>query len=127
MKARDLPVTGGIAAVCVFAVLLIKLMTKGDGDRRGYQWQIGLLARGRDALHRALPHRRRRVRSCTGAHLPGIVSAPRVVVEPGPRACRSAYISAALVGIMGIVAAAYNLRQTTVKRPAAAPVPETTR
>jgi hypothetical protein len=37
------------------------------------------------------------------------------------------YLSAALVGIMGIAAAVYNLRQTGVRRPAAPAVPETTR
>ena len=32
-----LPITGGLAAVCAFAVLLIKLVTKGEADIRGYR------------------------------------------------------------------------------------------
>ena len=36
-------------------------------------------------------------------------------------------VGAALVGILGIVAAVYNMRQTNVRKPAAAAVPESTR
>ena len=35
VTGQDLPITGGLAAVCAFAALLIKLMTKGDADVNG--------------------------------------------------------------------------------------------
>jgi hypothetical protein len=125
VKAQTLPVTGGIAAVCAFAVLLIKLMTKGDGDRRGYQWQIGLLAVGA-TLYIAPYLIGVQGTQLTGAHLPGIVKA--LVSSSNPDlALPLCYLSAALVGILGIVAAVYNLRQTNVRKPAAAAVPESTR
>ena len=125
VKAQTLPVTGGIAAVCAFAVLLIKLMTKGDGDRRGYQWQIALLAVGA-TLYIAPYLIGVQGTQLTGAHLPGIVKA--LVSSSNPDlALPLCYISAALVGILGIVAAVYNLRQTNVRKPAAAAVPESTR
>ena len=34
VTGQDLPITGGLAAVCAFAALLIKLMTKGDARRQ---------------------------------------------------------------------------------------------
>ena len=49
---QELPITGGLAAVCVFAVLLIKLVAKGD-ETRGVPC-AGPPARPRgDPLHRA--------------------------------------------------------------------------
>lgn|ERR1700690_659547 len=125
VKAQDLPVTGGLAAACAFAVLLIKLVTKGDGDRRGYQWQILLLAVGA-TLYIAPYLIGVQGTQLHGAHLPGIVAA--LVSSSNPDlALPLCYVSAALVGIMGIAAAAYNLRQTGVRRPAAPAIPETTR
>ncbi len=126
VKARDLPVTGGIAAVCAFAVLVIKLMTKGDADRRGYRWQIVLLAHRRDPLHRAVPPRRpgyaaARARTCPGSS-PLLVSSSNPDLAPAAR-----YLSAALVGIMGTRGRRLQPAPDVRKRPAAAPVPETTR
>ncbi len=46
VTGQDLPITGGLAAVCVFAVLLIKLMTRGDRDVNAYRWQVILLVLG---------------------------------------------------------------------------------
>src|ERR1035437_11054048 len=43
---QDLPITGGLAAVCAFSVLLIKLVTKGDADLRWYRIQVLLLGLG---------------------------------------------------------------------------------
>ena len=47
VKAQDLPITGGIAAVFAFAALLIKLMTKGDADLRGMRIQVTLVGHRR--------------------------------------------------------------------------------
>ena len=46
VTGQDLPITGGLAAVCAFAVLLIKLVTKGDADVSGYRWQVILIGLG---------------------------------------------------------------------------------
>ena len=45
VSGKDLPITGGLAAVCAFAVLLIKLV-KGDGDLRWFRVQVLLLGLG---------------------------------------------------------------------------------
>ena len=43
---QDLPITGGLAADCALAVLLIKLVTRGDADLRWFRIQAVLLAVG---------------------------------------------------------------------------------
>ena len=35
VTGQELPITGGLAAACAFAALLVKLMTKGDADVNG--------------------------------------------------------------------------------------------
>jgi hypothetical protein len=42
----NLPLTGGLAAVCLFGVLLIKLMGDPDQDPRAFRWVTYLLALG---------------------------------------------------------------------------------
>ena len=51
VSGKELPITGGLAAVCAFAVLLIKLI-KGDRDLRWYRAQVLAPRARRDALHR---------------------------------------------------------------------------
>src|ERR1700694_871300 len=43
VAGKDLPLTGGLAAVCAFAVLVIKLTTRGDADLRWFRIQTLLL------------------------------------------------------------------------------------
>ena len=45
VSGKDLPVTGGLAAVCAFAVLVIKLI-KGDHDLGWFRVQVLLLGLG---------------------------------------------------------------------------------
>ena len=45
VSGKDLPITGGLAAVCAFAVLVIKLI-KGDRDVRWFRAQVLLLGLG---------------------------------------------------------------------------------
>ena len=54
VAGQALPITGGLAAVCAFAVLLIKLIRHGD-ETTAFRWQLLLLGLGGDALHRAVP------------------------------------------------------------------------
>ena len=108
-------VTGGLAAVCAFAVLLIKLMT-GRPDV------------ARPAHPGRLPGpRRRRSTWCpyilgvqlTNVHGRHRLAAGRLLHELANTdlALPLCYLSAALVGIIGLVAVVYNLRQASVRRP----------
>ena len=57
VAGQALPITGGLAAVCAFAVLLIKLMRHSD-EASAFRLQVLLLGLGRDALHRSVSPRR---------------------------------------------------------------------
>ncbi|MEI7745516.1 MAG: hypothetical protein WCK58_17400, partial [Chloroflexota bacterium] len=46
ITGQDLPITGGLAAVCAFGALLLKLMTKGDADLRSMRLQVLLVGAG---------------------------------------------------------------------------------
>jgi len=115
--ALDLPVTGGLAAVCAFAVLMIKLTTRGDADTNGYRWQVLLLGLG--ATLYIGPY-------LLGAQMTMLTGRTVDVVMPFFVASRNpdlalplTYLSAAAVGILGVAAVVYNLRQTAVRRPMA--------
>ena len=109
--AQDLPITGGLAAVCAFAVLLMKLVSPGDADLRWYRLADPAARPGRDAVRRALPPRacsspRSTTRRCERSWRRSW-SAPRTRTVALPLC----YLSAALVGILGLVAVIYNLRR----------------
>lgn len=115
VKAQDLPVTGGLAGVCAFAVLLIKLMSRGDASVRGVQTQLVLLGLGA-TLYIGPYLLGVQATELTGQHITQVV--PLLVSSKNPDlALPLCYLSAALVGVMGIVAVAYNLAQTVVRRP----------
>jgi hypothetical protein len=46
VKNNDLPITGGLAAVCAFGVLLLKLMTRADANARSFNAQTFLIGLG---------------------------------------------------------------------------------
>ncbi len=117
VTGQPLPITGGIAAVCAFGALLIKLMTKGDSDLNGVRLQTLLLGAGA-ALYvgpyffgsqMTLLHGR-----VTDQLLSVLVSSNNPDV-----AAALCYISAAIAGVMGLIAVGYNLRQATTRRPTA--------
>ncbi len=117
VKAQDLPITGGIAAAFAFGVLLIKLMTKGDQDRNGYRLQVLLLGLGA-ALYVGPYFFGSQMTELNGKITDQIM--PKLVSSQNPDvALALCYISAAIVGVMGIVAVIYNLRQAA-RRPAKA-------
>ena len=114
MKGQDLPITGGLAAACAFAVLVIKLVTKGDADRRWFQVQTLLLGLG--ATLYIVPYllgvQVTQVGSSGGTTLASIFVSSQNTNWSLPLC----YISALIVGALGLVAVAFNLRET-VSRP----------
>lgn len=112
---QDLPVTGGLAAVCAFAVLVIKLVTRGDADRRWFQVQTLLLGLG--AFLYIAPYmigvQVTRIEGDTASWLASVF----VTSHNTDLGLPLAYISAALVGVLGLVAVVFNLRQAPMRRP----------
>lgn len=111
--AQDLPVTGGLAAACAFAVLVIKLTTRGDADLRWFRIQTALLGVG--GVLYIVPY-------LLGVQMTQVSGAPdwvkSLVSSQNPDlALPLCYISAVLVGALALYAVIYNLRQASVRRP----------
>jgi hypothetical protein len=117
VKAQDLPITGGIAAVFAFAALMIKLMSKGDADLRGMRIQVTLIGIG--AMLYLVPYFFGSQMTMLNGNLTDQIM-PFLTSSKNPGlALPLCYISGLLIGILGVVAVGYNLRQTT-RRPKAA-------
>ncbi len=115
VASKDLPITGGLATVCVFVVLLIQLMQKSEADTRGFQTQSLILGLG--ATLYLVPYilgvQMTTIDNPTAQWLSSIfVSSQNTDV-----ALPLCYLSAAIMGVLGLVAVIYNLRQTSVRRP----------
>jgi hypothetical protein len=115
ISGQPLPITGGIAAVCAFAALLIKLTTRGDADLRWFRVQVLLVALGA-TLYLVPYFFGVQATELTGQHIEGISQA-LVSSENLDVALPLCYLSAALAGILGVIAVAYNFRLTSVRRP----------
>jgi len=115
IRGKDLPITGGLAAVCAFAVLLIKLMTAGDSDIRWFRAQTILLGLGA-ALYVG-PYLLGVQVSTIGTDSANQLASIFVSSQNTDWSLALCYISAALVGVMGLVAVGYNLRQATIQHP----------
>ena len=83
VSGKELPITGGLAAVCAFAVLLIKLI-KGDGDLNWFRIQVMLLGLGA-ALYIVPVLPRRPGDPDRDGHLEPARLDPREQREPGRR------------------------------------------
>ena len=115
VSSKELPITGGLAAVCAFAALLIKLMTSGDRNIQGVRAQTLLIGLG-SVLYIVPYFLGVQSTELTGQHIEKLV--PYLVTTLNPDvALPLCYLSAALVGILGLVAVAYNLAQTVARRP----------
>jgi hypothetical protein len=110
---QDLPITGGLAAVCAFSVLLIKLVTKGDADLRWYRIQVLLLGLG--ATLYIVPYLLGVQVTQIGSATTNQLAAFLVSSQNHALALPLCYLSGALVGILALVAVIYNLRQTGVR------------
>jgi hypothetical protein len=115
---QDLPITGGLAAVCAFAALLIKLMSKGDADLRGMRAQVLLIALGA-ALYLG-PYFFGSQMTLLNGNLTDQVMPFLTSSRNHDLALPLCYLSGLLIGIEGLIAVGYNLRQTTRRRPTAA-------
>ncbi len=110
----DLPITGSVAAACAFAALLLKLVSKGEGDMRSFRWQTILLGIG-SVLYIGpylLGVQLTEIDNSFASQLASIFVSSQ---NPGWGLWLS-YLSALAVGVMAIVAVIYNLRQTTGHR-----------
>jgi len=112
LLGNSLPITGGLAAVCLFAVLVIKLVRDVDEDRRMFILTGNLLGLG--ALLYIGP-------SILGLQATGDASsgfwgsvATTVTSSTNPNvAVALCWVSVACVTALGIYAVVYSLRQTT--------------
>ena len=117
VKGQSLPITGGLAAVCAFAALLVKLMTKGDQDLTWMRAQILLVGLG--AVLYLTPYLLGvQAIALGGSRLQPLAQALTTSTNPD-LALPLCYISAALTGVLGIVAVAYNYR-LSLRQPKAA-------
>jgi hypothetical protein len=115
VSGKDLPITGGLAAVCAFAVMTIKLVTRGDQDVRWFKIQTLLLALG-SVLYIGPYLLGVQMTQVVGEANSGLVSWWVSSQNPDV-ALPLCYLSAALIGLMGLYVVIYNLRSTMVRRP----------
>ena len=108
VKHNDLPITGGLAAVCAFGALLLKLMTRADADARSFQAQTFLIGAGAGLY--LVPYFLGSQVTTVGSSISNQLASILVTSQNQTIALALCYLSAFLVGIMGLIAVAYNLR-----------------
>ena len=108
VRTDDLPITGGLAAVCAFAVLMLKLMTRADSDARSFQLQTFLIGLG--ATLYLVPYLMGVQMTTVGTSISNQLAAILVSSQNTTIALALCYLSGALVGVMGLSAVFYNLR-----------------
>jgi hypothetical protein len=111
VKNNDLPITGGLAAVAAFAALLVKLMTRGDSNPRSFQLQTMLIGLG--ATLYLVPYFLGSQMTTVASSYATQLSSILVSSQNQTWALVLCYLSGAMVGIMGLVAVAYNLRMAS--------------
>jgi hypothetical protein len=114
VSGQALPITGGVAAVCAFGVLLIKL-TRHSDETAAFRAQLLLLGLG--ATLYIVPYLLGvQMTELHGQRVDQFV--PMLVSNLNPDvALPLCYLSGAAVGVMGLFAVYYNLRSTG-RRPA---------
>ena len=117
VSGQELPITGAVAAVCAFGALLIKLTTRNDADLNGFRWQTLLVGAGA-ALYLAPYLLGVQMTLLTGQRIDVIMPA-LVTARNTDIALPLTYLSAAVAGVLGVIAVIYNLRQSAGGRPTA--------
>jgi len=108
VSADRLPITGGLAAACLFGVLLVKLMGDPDHNLREFRIVTGLLALG--ALFYFVPYVVGVQLSTVAAGGPFAGLSNWLVTSSNTNwAVGLAYVTTALFAIMGAIAAGYTL------------------
>jgi hypothetical protein len=110
VSGKDLPITGGLAATCAFAVMLIKLI-KGDHEVNWFRAQVLLLGLGA-ALY-IFPYLLGVQVTEIGTEQSSQLASIFVSSQNVDVALALCYLSAVLVGIMALVAVVYNFRQAS--------------
>jgi hypothetical protein len=108
VKNNDLPITGGLAAVCAFGALLLKLMTRADADARSFNAQTFLIGAGAGLY--LVPYLLGSQVTTVGSSISNQLASILVSSQNPTIALALCYLSAFLVGVMGLIAVAYNLR-----------------
>ena len=115
VRADSLPVTGSLAAVCAFAVLVLKLTTRGDADARGFRLQTVLLGIG--SVLYIVPYVLGVQVTTIGSGAANQLAALLDSSQNTNLSLPLTYLSAVLVGVLGLYAVIYNLRLADVRRP----------
>jgi hypothetical protein len=111
VKNNDLPITGGLAAVCAFGALLLKLMTRADADARSFYAQTVLIALGAGLYLGA--YLMGTQMTTVGSSISNQFASVLVSSQNQTVALALCYLSAVAVGIMGLGAVFYNLRMAS--------------
>ncbi|MDA8202221.1 MAG: hypothetical protein M0Z49_05605 [Chloroflexi bacterium] len=117
VRADNLPITGGLAAACAFAALVVKLTTRGDADPRGFRLQTILLGVG--SMLYIVPYVLGVQVTTIGSGVSNQLAALLDSSQNTNVSLPLAYISAAIVGLLGLYAVIYNLRIADTRRPQA--------
>ncbi len=118
--ADNLPLTGGLAAVCLFGAALVKLMGDPDHNLGAFRLVTGLLGLG--AMFYFIPYVLGVQANNVAAGGIGAVSNFLVTSSNPTWAVGIAYVSVVLLAIMGAIAAIYAIR--TGGRPEVSTTPE---
>ncbi|MDQ2902086.1 MAG: hypothetical protein M3Y81_00855 [Chloroflexota bacterium] len=120
VTADNLPLTGGLAAACLFGAMLVKLMGDPDHNLGAFRLVTALLGLG--GLLYFVPYVLGVQANNVAAGGLGTISNFLVTSSNPTWAVGIAYVSVALLAIMGAIAAIYTLR--TGGRPEASETPE---
>ena len=110
VSGKDLPITGGLAAACAFAVMLIKLI-KGDHEVNWFRAQVVLLGLG--AVLYIFPYLLGVQVTQIGTDQSNQLASVLVSSQNVDVALALCYLSAILVGVMALIAVVYNFMQAS--------------
>ncbi len=110
VSGKDLPITGGLAAACAFAVMLIKLI-KGDHEVNWFRAQVVLLGLG--AVLYIFPYLLGVQVTQIGTDQSNQLASVMVSSQNVDVALALCYLSAVLVGVMALIAVVYNFMQAS--------------
>jgi hypothetical protein len=108
VKNNDLPITGGLAAACAFAALILKLMTRADASARSFQAQTFLIGLG--ATLYLVPYLLGSQVTAVNSSIASQLASVLVSSQNPTWALALCYLSQAIVGVLGLAAVVYNLR-----------------